>query len=511
MFERLCARYGKRRVISVVVVAFVLLVVGALFLRGDRETASTAVTKLPLVTVATPSTLASSGSVELIGTVDAVTQAKLIAESAGRVVSVNASLGATVAAGTIIAQIENASERAAVLQAQGVYEGALALAEQGTVGIAEAENALTATQNSAVATHGTAYTTVSGIVRTTLDQFFSQPEGTIVGLRINGRGYTSILNAGRVSLQSTLITWQQVAASLSPKDDIEAALASAQIHTTEVLAMIDIFLAIMADPSNDLTETEVRTYTSELNAARSTLVATESALRGATTQLVAAKDTVAKAKLGGGTNTGTASAAEAQVKQALGALRSAEANLAKTIIRTPITGTVNLLTVRAGDYVGQTAVVAEIANTAGLEVTTYISETEAANLTVGTVVTLGETATGTITSISPAISSETGKVEVRIGSDSKTLKTGSTVKIRIATDTIIDDSRVMVPLTAVKLTTDAAVVFTVSETNTLTAVPVTLGAVSGERLEIVSGLTNDTAIVLDVRGRKAGEAVEVAK
>ncbi len=510
ILERLYGWYGKLTVRAVG--AILLLLILTVFIRGGEETPSTTEEPLlPQVVVATPASLLSDGVTSLIGTVAPKTQAKLVAETSGRVVAVNASLGETVAAGTIIAQLENASERAAVLQAQGVYEAAEAAARQSVLSVSSAASALRGEENTAVTTHATAYTTVSNIVRSTLDPFYGNPDGRIIGLKVDGRGYQSSLLEARRALQTSLPAWQVRATTLTPNGDITQALRDATVTTNEVLALVDMFIAAFSDTNSSLTEETARAYVSDLSTQRSALLAVTASLQAAETKLLAASDALARAEAAGSQTTPLASAAQAQVKQALGSLRAAEANLAKTIIRTPISGTVNILPVRVGDYVGQNSLVAEVANISGFEITTYVTEAEVNSFAIGDEVIVKGEVTGTVTNISPVVDNSTGKIEVRIGVDTTDLRDGETVNLTLKNQSsnVVSSNRILVPLTAVKLGTDTASVFVVNSENILEARTVTLGPVIQDTINIIDGLTADTEIVLDVRGRSAGEVVTV--
>jgi hypothetical protein len=68
---------------------------------------------------------------------------------------------------------------------------------------------------------------------------------------------------------------------------------------------------------------------------------------------------------------------------------------------------------------------------------------------------------------------------------------------------------VLLPLSSVKLTAGARVIFTVEE-GRLVAIPVEIGEVRGERLEVIVGLSPETRIVRDARGLAEGQAVTVA-
>jgi hypothetical protein len=54
-------------------------------------------------------------------------------------------------------------------------------------------------------------------------------------------------------------------------------------------------------------------------------------------------------------------------------------------------------------------------------------------------------------------------------------------------------------------------VFGVSDTNTLVAYPITLGVIMGDSVEVTNGITNDSRIITDARGLKAGDTVSVTQ
>src|SRR3989338_7504424 len=60
----------------------------------------------------------------LLGTVTSRSEATIRAEIGGKIIAVYQKLGDYVGAGTVIAEFENAGERASVLQAEGAYEAA---------------------------------------------------------------------------------------------------------------------------------------------------------------------------------------------------------------------------------------------------------------------------------------------------------------------------------------------------------------------------------------------------
>ena len=509
--DKLYTWYGKT-VVRVVFVAVLALIGYLVFFTGSKQAPEDEVaTKIPSVVVTSAANTSGDSTFTAVGSLQSVSEAKLQTESGGRIVGVYTELGKTVRAGSIIARLEGAAESAQLLQAQGTYEAALAGSAMGTVGVAEAENAVTAAKNAAVTTYKNAYTTVSGIVYTNLDQFFSNPNGAIVGVRLGNSSYTRFLHDERVTLQTTLPTWQSKTLTISTKSNLEAALSEVVVTTKDVIAMVDAFIEILNEEDSGVyTETEIRGHIESLTAVRAQLVEILTAVDAARSGLDAADEAVNRAKIAG---TGTrVSSADAQVKIALGSLRAAQANYEKTLVRTPITGVVNALYLKTGEYSAPATPAAIIANnTAGLEVSTSVSQEESVLITVGDTVKIDKTANGTVAAIGGSIDPTTGKVAVKISVDENTaLQNGSTVSVVFTTEKSSDTSEISIPLSAVKMTGSGPIVFTVAEgTNTLVANPIVLGNIRGEVVVVTEGITRDTEIVVDGRGLKEGTEVTV--
>tara|TARA_B100002051_G_scaffold276537_1_gene325506 strand:+ start:5832 stop:7370 length:1539 start_codon:yes stop_codon:yes gene_type:complete len=500
---------GRKSVRGLLLLA--VIIVAAMLLSGQDDVALDAKpdTKT-IVTTTTATEYVGGKSISLIGNVRAFTEAVVTAEQAGRVVGVNVSLGQSVSAGTVIATLENASERAAVLQAEGVYDAAVAAAAQSTVGVDEAQNGVKNAQNNAVSAFKSAFNVTNGVVLNNIDTFFSSPNTSVPGLKIDGRGFTNQLNQDRVSFQTLLSTWQIKTNTISSDSDLGAELQYASESVQNVINTIDTFIAVFNQQENSdrYSDAELQSFSTTFTSLRANLISTQSSLDAALTGLDAAADTLERAQLSsvGSVN----SAADAQVKQALGSLRSAQANLAKTILRTPISGTINSLSVRTGDFINNFDTVAIVANNEALEVVTYISDTERSMISEGDTVLIEGQYEGVVTSIAPAVDPVIKKTQVRIATEGANIQNGDTVRIsKEASDQATVLETVRVPLTAVKFDLEDGYMFTISD-GRLVSVPVEIGNVFGSSVEILSGITSSDEFVVDARGLQVDEEVEIA-
>lgn len=494
---------GAALVLVVFIVAVIIRVSNSTAVVGSPE--STA----PQVETTTAGAFSGSQSLSLIGTVRAFTEAEITAERAGRVVRVNTTLGSRVAAGQVIASLENASEQAAVLQAEGVYEAAIAASAQSTVGVTDAENNIRKTKTTAISNMRSAYNTTNGIILNSLDQFFASPNAPLPGLRIDGKGNTMLLNNERVTFQSMLPEWQGRTNTATLNSDLVKELEYSLNNVSRTISMIDTFITVFnSQNSSRYTDAELQSFSSSFTSLRATLIGTQSSLTNSISAIQTSEDALARAKISA--SGGTSSAADAQIKQALGSLRAAQANLAKTILRTPISGTVNSLSIKTGDYIAAQTKVSVVANNSALEIVTFVGDSELEQLTIGDTVMIEDEYEGIVTQIAPAIDSVTRKTEVRIATEDTKISNGDTVRItkseQTPTETIA--TTVWVPLTAIKFSDTAGHMFSVVD-NVLTKKDVELGVIRGTSVEITNGLELTDTFVVDVRGLTEGDEVTV--
>jgi RND family efflux transporter MFP subunit len=478
----------------------VLIAVYGLLNSGDEAPVVAEEVKQTVVETTTAKSYTDDQSLSLIGSVRAFSEAKITSEKAGRVVSVNVNLGQQVQAGAVIGTLENASERASVLQAEGAYDAAVAASAQNGIGVGEAATNLTRAQNTALTSLKSAFNTINNAVVSDIDVYYNQPQTPAPRLTIAGKGNTRSLEMQRVALETSLADWKILVDSLTTDSNLLSAIDTSEANINSVLNMVDTFLTIFREDEN-------MSRTNDFTNLRSSIINTLSSLDSSKTGLESAFDTVRRAELAA--SGGTTSASDAQVKQALGSLRAAQANLAKTILRSPISGAVNSLSIRQGDFINSFTEVAIVANNSALEIVTFVSDEELPLISVGDEVIIENKYTGVITQIAPAVDVDTRKTEVRIAAQETTIANGDTVKItkNIELDETLEMA-IQVPLTAVKFAREDGSIFVV-EDGMIKARPVTLGNVLGNSVEIIAGLDFDTEFVVDARGLTEGEAVQI--
>jgi cobalt-zinc-cadmium efflux system membrane fusion protein len=441
-------------------------------------------------------TLASAGSLSgtgdganVLGTVRSVTEASLLAESGGTVRSVRTTLGASVPAGFVIAELENAAQRASVLQAEGNYDAAIA---------GRSSVSPTDTSASVRNTYRAAYSAIDSALSTQVDSVYGDPTPLGPQLLINAVNPSpEHFSRARDALSQRMSAWrahQATAASTDPGQLLD-----------EAQGIVDSTSSLL----NDLTRAASESNSTASASQAANLAAARATVNAQQTALASSREAYRSKSVG------STASVDASVKIALGALRGAQAQLEKTLVRAPIGGTVNFLPIRVGDYVTQYLHVATVAQNGSLEIVTSVSEDERTELSVGDKVRIDSLYTGVITSIAPALDPSTRQIEVHIAvTDSKTaLLNGQSVHITLPGAVAVataDQGPLMLPLAAVKLRAGDRLVFSVNEEGRLVAHLVTVGDVRGNRIEILSGLTPETRIVTDARGLSEGQKVTIA-
>jgi multidrug resistance efflux pump len=519
------AALSRRTHIIIGVVA--VIVIGGVLVLAHRGSAASTANALPEVTLQSIDSFGGAGdSVDVLGTVQSVSEADLLAQSAGTVESVNTTLGATVPAGFVIASLDGSAASAAVLQAQGGYDAALA-AEKATALQANNSTGSFATEQTSVRNlYTSTYTTTEDALTGDVDQLFGDNTPVGPALLINPLTTNQTFPRERQSIDDLMANWEATLPTVSTSDPL-ALLATAQTNLTTVQTFINNLDDLATTQGSAATPAQL----AALATAQSTINAQLAAISSAQTAYNAAETAseVGQTQSDTSGDTGVTSS-EATVEEALGALRSAQAAYEKTIIRAPIAGTINYLDLHVGDYVTANQHVATVAHNNSLEVVMYLSQEDRNRIEVGDTLTIDGTYKGIVTTIAPALDPTTKQIEVDVAvDDSAALVDGQSVQVALpsaavetgnaaasaaaSTDSAATSSTtptIEVPITAVKLLPDERDVFTVDSTGHLVAHPVTIGNVIGEDIQILTPLDPTLQIVTDARGLSAGDAVQVA-
>jgi len=515
-------------IIGIILLAL-LSVLAWRFFQNNAPAPVGATTTLRTVSLASVGALSGELSpLPLVGVVESKTEAVLKSESQGQVTRVPYSLGDSVVAGSVIAELENSRERARVSQTQAGLASARAFLSKIESGartedvaitearVLQAKTALAEAIASAREAIATAYANADDATRGKADQLFSNGRTDNPSLLFFDSNREEI-EWQRFLSETALTDWY---ASISSDVPIDEALDDATEGLTQVRDFLTkLSLAVNGvQSSSDLSQAKIDGWRATVSAAR-TAVGTSLASISSIRENISARESavvIAEQELGritSGERSEDVLSAEAQVNHAEAGLAEALASLEKTIVRTPISGTINALPIDRGDFVGAFQTVAVVSNNGALQITTHITESDRSAIAVGNEVTIENVHAGVITRIAPALDPATKKIEVTIGitSDDAPFVTGESVRISIARKRTETDTTIAIPLSALKVTPDATIVFTVSKDGMLSAHAVVLGPLLGDRVIVREGLSSEMVIVSDARGLKDGESVRVAE
>lgn len=336
--------------------AVVVIILVALSLGGGDETADSEVVA---ETTASPRTVSlytvSADNGTAVRTADG--SAFIVrAQSGGRVDKV-AKVGDKVAAGATVAQLENSAQRAAYIQAEGAYDAAVAAAGGNTT------SQETARQD-AVRTWNTETVRTEQVIFTSIDTYFTPSRSnSVIGFRgLEAFGAALTLNERRIAIGEILAAWDASTAQVG-EANITEVLTSLADDLSVIGAFIDDLAALVPRQNIDegYTEEDRNADGARLAAARASITDSQRKVDAALTAITSSS----------GSN---AALSSAQVKQALGVLESARAALSKTVIKTPVAGTVTAVSISVGDIIN-----------VGSDVV-FVAGSESANETAGAVV-----------------------------------------------------------------------------------------------------------------------------
>jgi multidrug efflux pump subunit AcrA (membrane-fusion protein) len=527
-------KFSRRTQIIIIIVALVVVACITVLLRSSSKTADANAT--PIVTVQSLGSFSlGADSVDVLGTVQSESEADISAQSAGNVTAVNTTIGATVPAGFVIANLDSSSASAGVIQAQGAYDAAVAAEQITNFQSSNSTGTFAEQQTSARNTYTSTYTTLESALTVDVDTFFGN--GTPVGpaLLINPLTTNDEFPRGRAAITNMMSGWQSTLATVDTTDPLTL-LSTAQTNLNTVQAFLTNLEALATQPAANASQVQL----ADLATAQSTVSGLIASISSARNAYNAAETAAQVGQTQSGTGSSGVSSSQASVEVALGGLRAAQAAYEKTVIRAPIGGTINYLPIHVGDYVSMNQHVATVAHNDALKVVTYLSQDQRNRITVGdTLNIIGADASGNpttyqgvVTIIAPALDPTTQQIEVDIAVNAgQVLLNGQSVQVELpsinaaasagsatisagsttsASTTSSTTPSIEVPLTAVKLLPNERDLFTVDSTGHLVAHAVDIGDVIGNNIQILTPLDPSLMIVTDARGLSAGDAVTIA-
>ncbi len=377
----------------------------------------------------------------------------------GRVSAVYATVGRRVSQGTTLAAIENSDRRAAVLQKEAALETQQAKLAALTAGtrpeeIAIAEATVNSDRSGLVDALQDAYRTADAAVHNTLDQFISNGRTSPSMIPfVNDTSIKNKVEAGRLEAETRLASWGSVL-SLNASADLSAALTQGQTNLAATVSLLSDANAALnrAVPSASATQTNIDTYIAAVGTARTNLNAAVSAVNAAKASLDDSVRTLALKKAG--STPQDIAAQEAQVKAAAADVAAAQAELYKTYITAPFSGTVTVVDAKVGKIVSPNTPEISMISDGTFQIESYVPEINVSLLTLGDKASVTLDAYGdnvvfeaTIVSIDPADTVRDGvstyRAVLQFSKGDARIKSGMTANVVIVTD--VKESVLSVP------------------------------------------------------------------
>ena len=286
-------------------------------------------------------------------------------ERSGRVASVHAEVGSRVAAGTILAILDQNELAADLAEAEA----------EANVRRAKLKNAELALEDARQGMHDTlqdSYTKADDAVRNRVDQFFSSPRSANPQLIFTTESpLESFLEPERFFIEAMLISWQAALSGLTPAGDLGQAASAGKAN----LARLSVFLSRAAlalnnlRPSTTLTQATIDTWRSDVSTGRTNV-------NTAIANLSAADETLRRAP-------GDIAAEQAELAAADAKTNSIRAQLEKTVLRAPFAGVVVKQDAKVGEIPSADSPVVTINAEGALEIEANIPEADIASVTIG--------------------------------------------------------------------------------------------------------------------------------
>jgi len=201
------------------------------------------------------------------------------------------------------------------------------------------------------------------------------------------------------------------------------------------------------------------------------------------------------------------------IARAAASVRSVDASLAKTVVRSPISGTVSFIAPKAGELVTSGSLVARVVNQDSLQIKIYLTSEEAKEISKNAKVKVGENAFGMVSNISPELNPETKKQEVVVLIDSEfnsEFVIGEFVNVvveKTAVEGEEENKSLFLPIDAFKISPEGNFVYVVGEGDIVERREVELARIKDTNIEVVSGLEEVDAIISDISQIEVGDQV----
>jgi len=356
-----------------------------------------------------------------------------------------------------------------------------------------------------------AYTKSDDAVRTQIDQFFSSPQSQQPQLAFQTESSLKrSLEVGRLELEIALTGW-------SDAIGVEEDLNTLALRSVDTINTVKSFLekaasAIsLAGSYSSLSQTTIDAYNTDISAARTAVSTSASNLTSAIGSVETTRSNFSLMEkelelVEAGASKEDIKAQEAAVEKAQAAVLAAQADLEKTIIRAPFSGTVTKIDVQLGETVAANIPVISLISPLYLEIEAFVPEADIVKVKIGDSarVTLDAYASdlvfnATVISIDPAETILDGvstyKVVFEFRDEDGLGKSGMTANIDVLT--ALREDVIAIPARSIETRDNEKFVRVLTEGGSVLEKSVETGLRGSDgRVEIISGIDEGDHVIL---------------
>ncbi|MFA6194593.1 MAG: efflux RND transporter periplasmic adaptor subunit [Patescibacteria group bacterium] len=526
-------------IIIIITVAVVIVAAMATRLARNKAVQSSEVSFQPSVELlAVRDYSQNSRAISANGTVESLQQVDIKSEAGGKLTQVLVKIGDKVRAGQVLMTVDQRDAAAALTSAQGSFTQAQANYDSILAGATDKD---VATNQAAVEVVSTslanarqdllnevvrAKSEAETVVLTNTNNLFNNPQSSspkfVIADTVQWNGQTDSIESKRVAINGLWEQWQAEVSSASV-NNIEEKTAASLEHlsfisgylgdiittlSTYTISSSDAAKAVVASDQAIVVgaKTKIDALITTINNYNQAVKSSESSLNQASASL-ALKQAPAKAT--------DIKSAQAQVLIAQSRWQAAQAAYEKTAIKTPFSGIITALPVKYSDFITSGQKVASVVNEeSGLQVKVFVSGADLPLISNNIPVQIGEAQiAGIVTNFAPSVDATTRTAEVNIAvsdPEKSGLIIGQNVSVDIlGTDGAAVSNSYIIPIQSVRFTDGKAVVYIIDGDQKAQEVAVTAGQVSGENVEITSGLADDMKIAANAYDISAGQKIQI--
>ena len=338
--------------------------------------------------------------VSVTGNVKALTDVDLAFERSGKVAGINVSVGDKVYTGEILLSLSNDDLTAALDQAKANLKKAQAglgdNADQAALNFTQAKSSLTdAIKDS--------YTKADDVVRNKIYSLFIDPVRYRAKLAFSTDSFLKDdIETGKDTVSDNLTSWYQSLAKISSTSDLESYYNTAKTNLNQIKSLLDECATAVngLSPEADYTtQVEIDTWKLNISTARTNINTAIGALTSAFDQYKTAGLSVSVSQNG-------VLAEQATIDQATAGVASAEAELDKSVIKSPIDGVVTNIVPKLGEIVPMSQSVISVISYGDYEVEVFVPEADIAK------VKIGDLASTTLDAYGSAVNFETAVIKI---------------------------------------------------------------------------------------------------